>query len=339
MAANSAITDAQRRLAEEARQAASSAARPGGGQKRPAGAVEIGGIDLPHPDLVAALSTALAFQLPALLPACIQNGLQNFDVPTRDDLTASIKTAVQPLESSIKDLTQDFSRMDERQKVLEQKIEDIQKVQQQDQHSSSPTRASSNRSLGSSQGSKAYEWIPRSVVLRGFAPFGCGDNDKISADEHRNLVEQITRHLPLQQQLRLKAAQPFLRNHQVELFGSPAGWESVREFSRIIEKIVVDNDIKARGYTLSVGQPSSPERRATIATSYKAKTALEHQGLATANIEMCHRSNQIYHKDATGNHLLLGKVDRNTKLWMWSDDHLRRINLDPETLRAAMAQH
>jgi len=24
---------------------------------------------------------------------------------------------------------------------------------------------------------------------------------------------------------------------------------------------------------------------------------------------------------------------------MWSDDHLRRINLDPETLRAAMAQH
>ena len=337
MAANGAVTESQRRLAEEARQAASSA-RPGGGQKRPAGAVEIGGIDLPHPDLVSALSTALAFQLPTLLPACIQSGLQNFNVPTREDLSDSITAAVQPLESSIKDLRQDFSGLDERQKALEKTIEDIQKVQQQDQHSSSPTRASSTRSLGSSQGSRTDEWVPRSVVLRGFAPFGCGDNDKITAEEHRTLVDQITRHIPLPQQLRVKAAQPFLRNHQVELYVSPAGWENVREFTRIIEKIVVDNDIKVRGHPVTVGQPSSPERRATVATSFKAKTALEQQGLATNNIEMCHRSHQIYHKDETGNHRLLGKIDRNTKLWMWSEDHVRQLNIDPANLREAMAR-
>ena len=180
-------------------------------------------------------------------------------------------------------------------------------------------------------------WAPRAIILRGFAPFGCGPEAKISKAEFPSVIEAVMEAIPPEWRPRLQPSPPYALNHQLQLFVEPGGWDSVRRAKLAVEKAFHERDFKIKGKTVRVGVQTSPDRRAQCANVFRAVEVLRQMGVRDNEMELCQRSLVLYKLPS---YEVAGRTARPAEGggWRWSDAVLRSMELDPQAVRAKEAE-
>ena len=189
----------------------------------------------------------------------------------------------------------------------------------------SPTRSAAP-STTASEG----DWVPRTVQIRGFAPYGCPVSDKLTKAQFKPEVANIMAALPREVREGVRATPPFVLNYQITLVvEGQGGWQEVRSAKLAIEKALAEGDVRINGRELRVGTQTSPARKLQLSNLFSALDALKAKGVGEEKVEVCHRTLQIYQVPGYG---LVGKSCEGS--WRWEASTVGEMGLSQAELEA-----
>ena len=138
------------------------------------------------------------------------------------------------------------------------------------------------------------EWCPRTVLVRGWAPFG---SQKIDRIEYKKVANELLSCLPLSLRNNVVVRAPFAANYQIS-FGikGGGGWESCRAVQEALIAGVESNMIDVRGHPLKVSIELSPRRKITLSNMFKAESFLKKSGVLSVVSQKLQKSEHKYER-------------------------------------------
>ena len=159
------------------------------------------------------------------------------------------------------------------------------------------------------------EWCPRTVLVRGWAPFGSPASQKIDRIEYKKVANELLSCLPHCLQNNVVVRAPFAANYQIS-FGlkDGGGWDSCRAVQEALIAGVESNMISVRGHELKVSIELSPRRRTTLTNMFRADTFLKKNGVNPESYLLCPKSCRIL---STVTNEDLGETPKGSNDWVW----------------------
>ena len=139
---------------------------------------------------------------------------------------------------------------------------------------------------GSANSPVQGEWCPKTVLVRGWAPFGSPASQKIDRVEYKKVANELLSCLPhcLQNNVVVRAL--FAANFQIS-FGLKDGgsWDSCRAVQEALIAGVESNMISVRGHELKVSIELSPRKKITMTNMFRADTFLKKSGVVSQELQ------------------------------------------------------
>ena len=178
-----------------------------------------------------------------------------------------------------------------------------------EQSSETSSTAGSTNSLG--QG----EWCPRTVLVRGWAPFGSPASQKIDRVEYKKVANELLFCLPHSLQNNVMVRAPFAANFQIN-FGlkNGGGFDSCRAVQEALIAGAESNMITVRGHELKVSIEQSPRKKITSSNMHRAAAFLKKSVVSPESYLLCHKSSWIL---STMTKEDLGETLNGSNVWVW----------------------
>ena len=154
------------------------------------------------------------------------------------------------------------------------------------------------------------EWQPRQLLLRGFAPFGCKNTEKLGKAQYNTEVKRFIDMLPEHLKNSLTVVPPFVVNFQIGFrLAKPENGRRICD--------VWNNEIEARqarinGKTVRAVAEMSPDRKTQYRTLYKAIEEIQKENIVEDKYTVCYKGLKIY---ATETLELAGAIKAGTGKW------------------------
>lgn len=133
-----------------------------------------------------------------------------------------------------------------------------------------PRRSENEREGGSG-------WVPRTIHVRGWAPFGCPTSSKISREEAMRLDGRIREALgPPSRQLQMVS--PYVCNHQVT-YRFQTGHFNIYDLKDLLAAAIRDKHIQVRDCDVRAALEQSAQRKAEYSQYYGALDRLRQEAL------------------------------------------------------------
>ena len=169
------------------------------------------------------------------------------------------------------------------------------------------------------------EWCPKSVLVRGWAPFGAAASCKIDRIEYKKAANELLSCLPLALRNNVMVRAPYAANHQIT-FGvkGDGGWESCRAVQLALSAGIESNAIEVRGHELKVSIELSPHKKSTLRNMFRAESFLKKIGTHSESHTLCHKSSKILSQTNEE----LGGTPKGSSAWAlgWQDGKNSRID-------------
>ena len=169
--------------------------------------------------------------------------------------------------------------------------------------------------VGSTNFSGLGEWCPRTVLVRGWAPFGSPASQKIDRVEYKKVANELLSCLPHSLQNNVTVRAPFAANFQIS-FGlkNGGGFNSCRAVQEALSAGVESNMITVRGHGLKVSIEKSQRQRTTLSNMHRAAAFLRKSGVSSESYILCHKSSRIL---STMTKEDLGETPKGSNFWVW----------------------
>ena len=169
--------------------------------------------------------------------------------------------------------------------------------------------------VGSTNFSGLGEWCPRTVLVRGWAPFGSPASQKIDRVEYKKVANELLSCLPHSLQNNVTVRAPFAANFQIS-FGlkNGGGFNSCRAVQEALSAGVESNMITVRGNGLKVSIEKSQRQRTTLSNMHRAAAFLRKSGVSSESYILCHKSSRIL---STVTKEDLGETPKGSNFWVW----------------------
>ena len=179
--------------------------------------------------------------------------------------------------------------------------------------------------VGSANSPVQGEWCPRTVLVRGWAPFGSPASQKIDRIEYKKVANELLSCLPHCLQNNVMVRAPFAANCQIS-FGlkDGGGWDSCRAVQEALIAGVESNMISVRGHELQVSIELSPRRRTTLTNMFRADTFLKKNGVNPESYLLCPKSCRIL---STVTNEDLGETPKGSDVWVWHSEKCSECGL------------
>jgi hypothetical protein len=167
-------------------------------------------------------------------------------------------------------------------------------------------------------------WQPQFIYVKGFAPFGCGPERKLSPQQYEEEGNKILDLLPTNIKQNMSLEKPFYLNHQLT-FRVKAGVLGCRAAADAVQNAATMHDLKIRGEGVKVNIQLSSERRDQFRKNY---TAVDHiKAAVPGSYATCARSLKIY---GVPSNKVVGELLRGGSTWKWHPEECREIGFDPD---------
>ena len=168
---------------------------------------------------------------------------------------------------------------------------------------------------GSSNSFTQADWCPRTVLVRGWAPFGSPASQKIDRIEYKKVLNELLSSLPHCLQNNVVVRAPFAANYQIS-FGMKdgGGRDSCRAVREPLIAGVESNMINVRGHSLKVSIELSPRRKITLSNMFRAESFLKKSGVNSESLLLCPKSCKIL---STVTNEDLGETLNGSNVWVW----------------------
>ena len=184
-------------------------------------------------------------------------------------------------------------------------------------HLSSETSSTAGSSNFSVQG----EWCRKTVLVRGWAPFGSPASQKIDPIEYKKVANEFLSCLPHCLQNNVMVRAPFAANFQIS-FGlkDGGGWDSCRA---VQEALIA---VWRLTWLMCVVIPSrsrlelSPHRKTTLTNMFRAETFLKKSGVNPEFFLLCPKSCKVLARWSNED---LGETPKGSNAWVW---HLEKCS-------------
>ena len=152
---------------------------------------------------------------------------------------------------------------------------------------------------GSSNSFSLAEWCSRTVLVRGWAPFGSPASQKIDPIEYKKVANELLSCLPHCLQNNVVVRAPSAANSQIS-FGMKdgGGWDSCRAVREPLIAGVESNMINVRGHSLKVSIELPPRRKITLSNMFRAESFLKKSGVNSESLD-------------------LGETPKGSNVWVW----------------------
>ena len=132
------------------------------------------------------------------------------------------------------------------------------------------------------------EWCPRTVLVRGWAPFGSPASQKIDRVEYKKVANELLSCLPHSLQNSVMVRAPFAANFQIS-FGlkDGGGFDLCRAVQEALIAGVESNMITVRGHELKVSIEQSPRKKITSSNMHRAAAFLKKSGVSPESYLLC----------------------------------------------------
>ena len=159
------------------------------------------------------------------------------------------------------------------------------------------------------------EWCPRTVLVRGWAPYVSPASQKIDRVEYKKVANELLSCLPHSLQNNVVVRAPFAANFQIS-FGlkDGGGFDSCRAVQDALIAGVESNMITVRGHELKVSIELSPRKKITSTNMHRAAAFLKKSGVSPESYLLCHKSSRIL---STMTKEDLGETPKGSNVWVW----------------------
>ena len=209
----------------------------------------------------------------------------------------------------------ELSAQKRRLEDLRSEIDDFRRGGGEPIRQSSELPSETSSTAGSTNSMGAAEWCPRTVLVRGWAPFGSPASQKIDRVEYKKVANELLSCLPHTLQNNVTVRAPFAANFQIS-FGrkNGGGFSACRAVQEALSAGVESNMITVRGHDLKVSIEKSQRQRTTLSNMHRAAAFLRKSGVSLESYLLCHKSSKILSATTKED---LGETPKGTNVWMW----------------------
>jgi len=228
-----------------------------------------------------------------------------------DSLKNEFKQDMDTFKSALSETKSRVDGHDERFKALEATIDELRSVIDE-------LKGTTTRSVGHTD----TEWQPRFVYVRGFAPFGADQSDKLTNEEYTEEAEKFMQVLPDNIRSNVSVDPPYVRSHQLTFrcSGGRRDCEVVRNyFYHYIEEQV----IWIRDKAVKAVIEASPQQRAKYKTFFAALEVVKSK-LTPDKYEVCVRTMQI---TSLSENALIGGIKKDSTVFDWNQEVCAKLGV------------
>jgi len=189
-------------------------------------------------------------------------------------------------------------------------------------------------STAASSAGGAGEWTPRSVLVRGWAPFGAGPASKLNKAEYKVAGDKLLNFLPLALRAQVSVAAPYVLNHQITMYLREASSDLCHRVREALQDGIERASYTIREVTPRCSVELSPRKRTLVRNMFRGIDRLKAAKVQEAQFDICHRSCQIL---AIPSYRLVGHTPPGSACWAWDPQGCQELGFDPEEAAAADA--
>ena len=178
------------------------------------------------------------------------------------------------------------------------------------------------------------EWTPKTVLVRGWAPFGAPPSAKLNKVDYKCAGERLRDFLPLALKAQVSLAAPFALNHQVSFIVRDASSDLCHRIREALQDGIARNDYVIKGVAPRVAVELSPRKRVLVKNMFRALDALKAANIQEDKYDVCHRACQLFALPSYG---MLGSTPAGGSQWEWDEKVCAELDFDPKSSSAAEA--
>jgi hypothetical protein len=192
---------------------------------------------------------------------------------------------------------------------------------------SNASTAGSTATSFATAGAKRVEttnWVPKTVFVRGFAPFGCNPTEKIQATDTRVFQEKLIKSLPTHIRMQTTASPPFAINHQV-CFTVVGGRNTFQAVAAAFNDHITAHEITIKGKKIRASVEVSEQRKALSKNFFGAIEFLKAKSISEDKYTICAKGLRIY---ATETFEEIGCTPIGASAWRWNEAICKTIGFE-----------
>lgn len=286
------------------------------------------------------------------LAEAMRKAMLALDLPNRKDLEQlATKQDVAEVRGEVAGIKGKCEEQDARIAKLEQAIEEMRKIIRDQQAGTNafdvdaappgPMAAAAARRTsagGSAWGpaqpaarrvSNQERFFPTSIIVRGFAPYGCNPGKKLSKVDATTKQDELLDLLPTDLKRNFEKTPAYAVNHQLLLrclvAEGPVSRQLCERASKAINLSIETGRFTISDAALKCVLEISPERKLLCRNYYAAldwlRTILDPATIDT--LQFCNRSLKVYDQ----NNNLVGETPVGSVDWMWSERHCTALKM------------
>lgn len=226
-------------------------------------------------------------------------------------------------KADLEDIKSTLNRHEDKFTALEARLAALERSPPPPQRMARPSVG--GRSIDSdTTASSGNEWAPRLIVVRGWAAWGCGPDDKLKKEEAKEVATRLLQLCPPDLAQSLQLLPPFALNHALSF--KVCDGTDVRRRADDLQSVVARTCFKVRGQPVRAGPETSPERRRMYALFFSQMRSLEAACPGAGVWEACTRGMAFYRLPQW---TLPGRVEKSTAepSFRWNLQELDRLGL------------